>query len=146
MTTDISTFYDPEAIHCDWEKGVGDLVSGDDLQTAIIISLFTDRLANADDLHEGDRRGWWGDTDHRIGSRFWLLRREKLTAKIALNAEEYAKEALFWLVEDGVVKSIQIDARIRSPDRLYLTINYTRPDKESQEMFKFYWVWSKNAI
>lgn len=143
--TDISTFYDPEAIRCDWKEGVGDLVSGDDLQTAIIISLFTDRLAGADDDYGEDRRGWWGDLDseYLIGSRFWLLRREKLMTQVALKAEEYAKEALFWLVEDGVVKSIQINARIRAPNRLYLSIDYTRPDKNSKEMLQFYWVWEK---
>ena len=145
MTTDITTFYDPEAIHCDWKEGIGDLVNGDDLQTAVIISLFTDRLANADDAHEGDRRGWWGDidSDYRIGARFWLLSREKLTPAVALKAEDYAKEALFWLVEDGVVKSIHINARIRAPERLYLSVEYTRPGINSKEMLQFYWVWEK---
>lgn len=150
MKTDISTLYEPQSIHCDWQVQMGDLTSGDDLQTAILISLFTDRLTNSDDDldNSSDRRGWWGDINaqYKIGSRFWLLRRQKLTLKVAQKAEQYAKEALFWLVDDGVVQSIQIEATIRQPDRLYLTITFQRPDRDSKEMLRYYWVWSKNAI
>ena len=147
--TDITTIYDPEAIHCDWKIQQGDLAIGSDLQTAILISLFTDALANADDPIEGsDRRGWWGDmgSSYHIGSKFWLLRREKLSTQVAVRAEQYAGQALRWMVDDGVVKTIVINASIRLPDRLYLKIAYERPDKDSKEMLKFYWVWSENAV
>lgn len=144
MTTDIATFYDSQAVHCDWRTVQGDLVSGDDLQTAILISLLTDRLARADDDYEGsERKGWWGDweMDYPIGSRLWLLRRQKLTKAVVLKAEQYAKEALQWLVADGVAKAIDVTASIQMPDRLYLVIYYTRPNQDSKEMLKFYWVW-----
>ncbi len=62
--TDITTIWDEEQSIGDWQSGQGDLLSGNDLETAILISLFTDRLARADDDFDGDdRRGWWGDTD-----------------------------------------------------------------------------------
>ena len=148
--TDITTLYDEQIAHCDWEIAEGDLKKGDDLQTAILISLFTDRLANADDEYEDNndndnRRGWWGDldSDYRIGSRFWLLRRKKLTKEVAIKAEQYAKEALKWLVDDGIVKFIELESSIRYPDRLYLKITYIRPDKDSKELLQFYWVWEK---
>ncbi len=54
------------------------------LETAVIISLFTDRRAGENDelpATETDRRGWWGNTlqdaDDEIGSKLWLLCREK---------------------------------------------------------------------
>ncbi|MDE9430177.1 phage GP46 family protein [Xenorhabdus bovienii] len=60
--SDITSWWDVTNIHADWIVGCGDLVTGDDLQTAIIISLFTDRQARSDDDFDGvDRRGWWGD-------------------------------------------------------------------------------------
>ncbi|WP_213977480.1 phage GP46 family protein, partial [Serratia marcescens] len=80
--SDISSFWDIERLVAEWREGNGDLINGDDLQTAMIISLFTDRVARDDDDIDGeDRRGWWGDMgeDHNIGSRLWLLRRQKLT-------------------------------------------------------------------
>lgn len=59
--SDISSFWDIERLVAEWREGNGDLVNGDDLQTAMIISLFTDRVARDDDDIDGeDRRGWWG--------------------------------------------------------------------------------------
>jgi len=54
----------------------------DPLARAVIISLFTWRRANPDDVLPAgdDRQGWFGDTfaevrGDRIGSRLWLLSR-----------------------------------------------------------------------
>lgn len=143
MTTDIKTVWEPDKLLGDWQTGGGGLLEGDDLETAILISLFTDRLARSDDAIDGDdRRGWWGDTgsEYPIGSRLWLLRREKLTTKVALKAEDYANEALAWLVDDGVVTVISTNAQIVFPNRLNLIINYQQPDK-AQASVKFSWVW-----
>lgn len=126
-------------------------MSGDDLQTAVVISLFTDRLARADDDYEGaDRRGWWGDSaeELQLGSRLWLLRRQKLTTRVAQKAEEYALEALDWLKSDGVVGNITADAQIVWPNRLNLIIGISSPNSDSQQQMKFYWIWEqlKNAV
>lgn len=59
--SDISSFWNVDALHADWRTDPGALETGNDLQTAIILSLFTDRLARRDDAYDGsDRRGWWG--------------------------------------------------------------------------------------
>lgn len=143
MTTDIKTVWEPDKLLGDWQTGGGGLLEGDDLETAILISLFTDRLARSDDAIDGDdRRGWWGDTgsDYSIGSRLWLLRREKLTTKVALKAEDYANEAVAWLLDDGVVTAISTNAQIMYPNRLNLIISYQQPAK-AQASVKFSWVW-----
>ncbi|CFV26491.1 GP46 family protein [Yersinia enterocolitica] len=143
MTTDIKTVWEPDTLLGDWQTGGGGLLDGDDLETAILISLFTDRLARSDDAIDGDdRRGWWGDTgsEYPIGSRLWLLRREKLTTKVALKAEDYANEALAWLVDDGVVTAISTNAQIVFPNRINLIINHQQPAK-AQASVKFSWVW-----
>lgn len=74
------------------------------LKSAVWMSLGTDRRAENDDVlpgGDGDKRGWWGDSfrPRRIGSRLWLLERQKITADTLLRAEEYAAEALAWLTE-----------------------------------------------
>ncbi|AJI81211.1 TPA: phage GP46 family protein [Yersinia enterocolitica] len=143
MTTDIKTVWEPDKLLGDWQTGGGGLLDGDDLETAILISLFTDRLARSDDAIDGDdRRGWWGDTgsEYPIGSRLWLLRREKLTTKVALKAEDYANEALAWLLDDGVVTAISSNAQIVYPNRLNLIISYQQPT-QTQASVKFSWVW-----
>lgn len=125
-----------------WLKGSGDVLSGDDLQSAIIISLFTDGLARSDDnIDESYRRGWWGDlgSDYNIGSRLWLLNRQKLTVSIAKQAEDYAREALKWLTDDGVVSYIEVGTQIIYPNRLNMIIRYHRPGDERD--LRFFWVW-----
>jgi phage gp46-like protein len=82
-----------------------------------------------------------------MGSRLWLIRREKLTTRVAIKAEEYAKEALNWLKNDGVVSEILIAAQIVMPNRLNLIIRYLPPDGDWQES-AFFWIWEQinNAV
>ncbi|HBL6966174.1 phage GP46 family protein [Morganella morganii] len=143
--SDISSWWNADTLRADWKPGNGDLLAGDDLQSAIMISLFTDRLARSDDDYDDEyRRGWWADagTDGFIGSRLWLLRRQKLTTQVAKKAEDYAREALGWLITDGVVSDIQIRTQIVWPQRLNMVIRYHRPDAGAEDL-RFYWVWEK---
>lgn len=141
--TDITTVWNGDQSIGDWVLDQGDLQSGDDLETAILISLFTDQLAREDDDFDGDdRRGWWGDVDqdYPIGSRLWLLRRQKLTVDTANKAESYASEALKWLIDDGVVASITPVTQIVYPNRLNLFITYQKPGQDAVSK-RYFWVW-----
>lgn len=78
------------------------------LTTAVLICLMTDRRVDAAELREGDQnRGWPGDSfdmragDHVLGSRFWLLRRRALDDDTIRDAEDYAREALQPLLDQG---------------------------------------------
>ena len=95
----------------------GGLADDTGLTTCVLLSLFLDRRARADDAlpdpASADRRGWVGDafdTTDRIGSRLWLLTREKATEETRRRAEEFAAEALDWLVEDGLATAVRISA------------------------------------
>lgn len=115
------------AIQWNVQNGVGDWVlvgsqlqTGNDLQSAVLISLFTDRTATADDIipdGSGDPRGWVGDLGetYPIGSRLWLLDRSKQTAAVLASANDYCAEALQWLIDDDVVA------------RFAITVEWTRP-------------------
>lgn len=124
----------------------GDLVAEGSLRTAVILSLFLDRRADDDDIlpnGSDDRRGWWADTvapmtdygigggsasgDH-IGSRLWLLSREKQLAGVLDRARHYAEEALTWLVEDGVATAVQVTATNPRQGWLVLEVTVTLSD------------------
>ncbi len=144
--SDISSWWDVDQLRADWKEGPGDLLEGDDLQTAIIISLFSDRVARDDDDIDGDdHRGWWGDagTEKEIGSRLWLLRRQKLTTAVALKAEDYCRDAVNWLITDGVVGSITMATQIVYPRRLNIVIRYSRPGTSNSTDMRFFWVWEQ---
>lgn len=136
---DITTVWSPADGVGDWEVAGGALLEGDDLATAALISLFTDRQANADDpVIDGDRRGWWGDPT--MGSRLWLLARAKVTDETLRLAEEYAEEALAWMVGDGVVAGVSATAAWIAPRQLGLTIDLTRTDGTVRTL-AYAWEW-----
>lgn len=96
----------------------GDLVKDSGLESAVLISLFTDKRASLDDTlpdEESSRRGWWGDQalpvieDDEIGSHLWLLERSKTTDVVLVQAKQYAKDALQWMIDDDIVSKIEVD-------------------------------------
>ena len=105
----------------------------DPLVRAVIVSLFTWRRARPDDTTEGPRMGWWGDTtsavtNDRIGSRLWLLAREKVLPATINRAREYARESLEWLIEDGLASRVEVAAERRGTDGIALAATIYRSD------------------
>lgn len=112
-----------------------DLATEAGLQAAVVLSLFTDRLAEPGDVLPDattDRRGWWGDsfTDQagdRIGSKLWLLGREKQLPSVARRAESYAREALQWLIDDGIATRLNVTAEFIASGAMGLQVEIVRP-------------------
>lgn len=145
--SDVTTVWNVALAHGDWVVAGGALQSGNDLETAVFISLFTDRLANADDVlpdTTNDRRGWWGDLgeDMPIGSRLWLLSRSKLTADIPGKAKNYVTEALQWLTQDKVAAAVNITTAIVAPSMLQIVIVVKKTDGTTQAIAAN-WAWNQ---
>lgn len=100
----------------DLALAMADLEADDSLKTAIIVSLFTDREADFDDelpAGETDRRGWCLDSTltadgDKIGSKLWLITREKQTEPVRQIAQRYCEEALAWLMDDGYADAVEV--------------------------------------
>lgn len=145
--TDARAAYTPQTMRFDLALAAYDLDSDDGLETAVIVSLFSDRRAHADDaLPSGnDRRGWWGDTypdvaGDKIGSRLWLFSRSKQTTQTLDTARDAARDALTWLVDDGVARSIDVQAYVVRSGVLGLDIAIARADKPvAQYRFESFW-------
>jgi phage gp46-like protein len=138
---DLALRFDASSVTADLAVEANDLAVADDLEAAVQLSLFLDRRAEASDVlpsEDPDRRGWWGDavpsTDAAdfIGSRLWLLRRETGRAGLLSRAEQYAREALAWLAEDGVASSVGVAADLPSPGLLRLAVTVTRAGAEDR--------------
>lgn len=120
----------------DLRVDAGDLAKEGSLYTAVVLSLFLDARAKEDDVipdGTSDRRGWWGDayttaSGDSIGSRLWLLSREKQLGPVLARAKEYAEEALAWLVTDGAAKAVTVTASIPQQGVLGLLVQIARPD------------------
>lgn len=136
MIGDIALLWDNDLGGADIGIGLSDLVQDGGLETAVVISLFTDRRADdTDQLPPGEtsRRGWWGDVypevqEDKIGSKLWLLQREKTTRDIPTRAKAYVEEALAWLIDDKVAKSVEVVASLAGEGTLLIQIAIEQPD------------------
>lgn len=133
----------------DWAMAGGDLAADAGLRSRVAVSLFSDALAATDDpIPDGtdDRRGWWGDlpTDQDdaapIGSRMWLLAREKATAVTRQRAEAYATEALAWMLDRGVADAVDVTATWAGArgDQLHIAVALRR-GASADPRFVFQW-------
>jgi len=164
---DIAIVFDTKTLSGDFAMSGADLLLDPGLKTAVIISLFTDRRAHDEDRLPSDpspiagsmlrdRRGWWGDfyapevlgqlttgqkPVDRIGSRDWLLSREKQLDAVVRRAKEYGEEALQWLIDDGVAASVEVFAEISAPGVLGRQITITRPGG-TRESHRFDFAWT----
>jgi phage gp46-like protein len=98
----------------------GGLTQNLDIQTAVTISLFSDRLALVTDelptINSKNRRGWWADGllladptfAQIIGSRLWLLSRSKSVPNVLQLAQGYCYEALNWLLTNNIASAITV--------------------------------------
>jgi phage gp46-like protein len=143
--TDTATIWFPDRNTGDWQLDGARLRTGDDLLTAILISLFTDRQANPEDVipdGSDDPRGWCGDEGRSvpIGSRLWLLEREKQTQETLNRAREYIVEALQWLIDDGVVAKIDVSTEWVRRSFLGAQITVYRNDGTTRAL-NYSWAW-----
>lgn len=134
----------------DLKLGDGDLEGDAGLETAVTISLFSDRRVKDEELPapQTDKKGWWGDMfpvveQDKIGSRLWLLNREKRLPETLRKAEDYSKEALNWLIEDGVASSINVTATYDDLKRLQLAILISKPSGRES---RFQVLWDQQKI
>lgn len=139
MLLDLAIAWDPLQRRCDLVVAGGTLALDATPVTPMLINLGSDRRAEPDDVlpdtvTEGSiaaglnpRRGWVGDAltqgGERVGSRLWLLEREKQTGDVLLRAQRYAEQSLAWLAaREGVDVSVAASWPTRTAMRMEVQI------------------------
>lgn len=135
------------------EGGAGGLVGRAPLATAVILCLFTDGRAGAEDLrpeHHGDRRGWPGDGfdldsvggQAPLGSLLWLFRRRELNDITALEVQAAAEAALQPLIAQGAAVAVRTQASVdKAAGRLSLGVGLYGRDGAELHAAKFDLLW-----
>jgi phage gp46-like protein len=146
---DIRILWDNSQGIGDWGLAEGDVLTGQDLETACLVSLFTDKAATPDFVPTDgttDRRGWWADyyLDRPLGSNLWQLDRAKKTRATLGLAQRYAQDALQWLIDDGVVSHLIVNTSWQLPNRLGIAVALVRPNGAITR-FMFNWAWQNLA-
>ena len=142
---DITTAWPPLGAYGDWAMAGADLASGSDLETAVLISIATDRVADPDDVipdGTGDPRGWVGDadSDRPIGSKVWLRLRSKRTPELLKTVADDLRDALQWLLDDKVVSSIEVATEWQEPRRLASRLTLHRTGGQPLTL-EYAWAW-----
>ena len=106
---------------------MGDLyqIPEDELESAVIMSLFTDARATEEEYEEikdweFSRRGYWAEQldGVKLGSKLWLLNRAPRNEDTLERAATYTKEALNWLIQDGIAESLEAETSYEQDDLL----------------------------
>lgn len=145
--SDIALLWNPAKGSADFRFVSGDFVGENGLRTAVLLSLFTDRRADADE-NLSDPRGWWADAlpvvaGDLFGSHLWLLARRKKTPDVLPEAESDSVIALRWMIDDKVVKGVSVVANFL-PGKLQgfeLDVSLTKPSGNLVN-FKFSHAWA----
>lgn len=153
--SDLSFIIQANKITADIEIESGDFKQANYLETAVLVSLFSNRRATDDELNTYARgiakpelnEGLWIDTYRsgiQYGSGFWLLARENKKQETLSRFESYSKEALKWVIDDGVAKFVDTEASF-SGDQVYLVITITKENGE-QFVATFDFAWNELRI
>jgi phage gp46-like protein len=146
--TDIEYKLRPDGVY-DIAMDGPDLKMEAGIETASLISLFSDRRASLDDelpWDTDDLRGWWGDcasedkNELRLGSKLWLLYRSKNIQQTIAAAADYVQEALQWLLDEGV--ATRIEKTVEAVTREILGIDiviYRRDGKREASSYEYQW-------
>lgn len=104
----------------------GDILTADQLDTALFMSLFCERRAASAEVPKPElRRGWIGNegTGFEIGSKLWLYEQARLTRTTLNGIATEASAAVQWLVDDGIAERAETEVTlVNSSPQLTVTL------------------------
>lgn len=154
-----NTLFPKRSVTVDWLLlGDGTLDDTQALATAMVVALGTDRLAETSDIlpdpDSTDRRGWWGDLDAEeiwdgwpIGSRLWLLQRDKIEGpgsrrgSTVMRVEQYIREAVQPFLDRRIGSRLDVVATRVDRQRIDALVRvYRGPELEIDLRFQVLWI------
>lgn len=121
------------------EDGVFDLVpegtdfkSTNGLETAILLSLFTNARASQGEVPESSRRqGWSGNIltqneNYELGGELWTLDQARLDQVTENRVKNFARNSLAWLINDRIAETINVELERRNNRAVFVVIELFR--------------------
>ena len=119
----------------DIEFIAGQPVMDQGLETAVYISLFSS--------------DWWGNAiseqNEKLESKLEDIYNRNLSNKTRLDAEEYVRKALEWMIRLGIAKRIDVSASLPTPGWLGLEITIIEPNGSEQNL-RYSINWAKQRV
>jgi phage gp46-like protein len=96
----------------DWNYKKGDIEVVNGLETACLVSLFTDSRLQPSVVYTPIKRGGWignirtAKEPRQLGSTLWSLEHAKVTTYFLTLRKEACNRAFDWMLKDGITTSI----------------------------------------
>ena len=117
----------------------GDVMTADFFDTAIIVSLFTDRRADSSEVLEPHRRrGWPGEGDGVTGSTGWVYDQSRVTGTLLAGVSAAYTQALQWMVEKGYATAMRAVAS-QTAVGVSLLVTAERPNGQTSKRHFVLW-------
>ena len=130
-----------------FDESKGDLLTTESLENSVVMSIGSyareRNLGNVANL-KPTVGGWWGDAldaKGTLGGYLYEAFPGKLTDSTARSVEKLCSEALAWLIDDGVAKSVDCTAAIANQETMNVNITVKRPEG-GDEAFLYELNWS----
>ncbi len=125
----------------------GDILTDEFFDTSILVALFTDKRATAEEVPVSRlRRGWIGDESNEDGfeggSKLWLYEQAKLTRDTLNGLSTESNAALAYFVDDDIAIGVFSTADLIN-GAAGLTITTTRPNGRVER--RFFELWNNTA-
>jgi phage gp46-like protein len=118
--------------------GNGDIETADQLNTALLMSIFCEQRAAPSEMPRPEqRRGWIGNEatpGFEIGSKLWLYEQARATRTVLNGIQAEAIAAVNWMVEDKI--ATRVDASV-TPEQL--TVQLYRQNSEVATVYYRLW-------
>ena len=118
---------------------------GNDLETAIIVSLWSDAVADPGDIlpvnTNNDPRGVWFDAFQApdiTGSKLWQILNRIRNQQTLNDAQDFAQKALQWMIDDGVASAVSVTPSFYGSAGVGLVTKITQPDG-TVSVFSYVW-------
>lgn len=130
------------------DPDTGDFLLVDGFETALTMSLFSERRADDSEVPTAElRRGWWGNTvgpeGFEIGSKLWLLDQARRNQSTLNSAVDFSTSALNWLIEDGHLISIDVSGEFTTSG-IGLNIKLNRSNSATES--KSFELWENTNV
>lgn len=127
----------------------GDIETEDSFDTAVVVSLLSDRRANESEVVDSSRRrGWIGNEvtpDFEIGSKIWIFEQARLTRTTMNGIADAARDALQWFVDDDLVVAIRnVQVVVAGRDQIGLEVTIERSPSQVEK--RFFTLWENTGI
>lgn len=125
----------------------GDILTNDFFDTALLVSVFSDKRALESEVFEPERRsGWIGNEftpGFEIGSKLWLYKQSRLTADVINSMISVVNESLQWMIDDNLAIAVSSSV-LPINGRVILTIIIQRPNSKVEK--RLFELWENSGV